>query len=114
MGQQPEYRYVTYIGAGADAVWHALTDADLTGRYWGHRNVSDWQEGSRWEHQRTDGSQVADVVGTVVEARPPRRLVVTFAGPHEQRPHGPSVVTFDIEPYQEIVRLSVRQENLSG
>jgi uncharacterized protein YndB with AHSA1/START domain len=50
-------------------VWHALTDADLTAAYWGHANVSDWREGSRWEHRRTDGSGVADVVAAVVAHR---------------------------------------------
>ena len=48
---------------GLGPVWEALTDSDLTAQYWGHSNVSDWRPGSRWEHQRTDGSGIADVVG---------------------------------------------------
>ena len=44
-------------------MWQALTDADLTARYWGHANVSDWQPGSTWEHRRVDGSGHVDVVG---------------------------------------------------
>src|SRR5215475_49400 len=39
----PTYVYVTYIRASAEQVWQALTDADLTSRYWGRANVSDWQ-----------------------------------------------------------------------
>jgi DNA-binding transcriptional ArsR family regulator len=66
----PDYVYVTYIRASADQVWKALTDADLTARYWGHANVSDWQPGSSWEHQRADGSGAVDVVGRVLEAEP--------------------------------------------
>src|SRR3954451_23977592 len=31
----PTYVYVTYIRAGAEQVWRALTDADVTARYWG-------------------------------------------------------------------------------
>src|SRR5690349_5309415 len=50
----PTYVYVTYIRATAEQVWHALTDADLTARFWGHANVSDWQPGSTWEHRRVD------------------------------------------------------------
>ena len=42
----PTYVYVTYIRARSEDVWQALTDADLTTRYWGHANVSDWQPGS--------------------------------------------------------------------
>ena len=42
----PTYVYVTYIRASSEDVWQALTDADLTARYWGHANVSDWLPGS--------------------------------------------------------------------
>ena len=108
MSDKPRFVYVTYIQSTPDAVWQALTDADLTAQYWGHRNVSDWQAGSRWEHLRADGSGVTDVVGKVLEARPPRRLVLTFGGPAET----PSRVAFDVEPYQEIVRLTVTHEDM--
>jgi uncharacterized protein YndB with AHSA1/START domain/DNA-binding transcriptional ArsR family regulator len=110
---RPTFVYVTYIEATPERVWYALTDAELTARYWGHSNVSDWQAGSPWEHQRTDGSGTADVVGTIVESDPPRRLVFTWAGPGEDRAGGPGVVTFDIEPYGDIVRLTATHENLA-
>ncbi|MEU8325158.1 metalloregulator ArsR/SmtB family transcription factor [Nonomuraea sp. NPDC048881] len=109
----PTYVYVTYIRASAEQVWRALTDADLTARYWGHANVSDWRPGSPWEHRRADGSDVVDVVGEVIEAEPPARLVVTFddaAGTEPARKA--SVVTFLIEPHQDIVRLTVTHEDL--
>jgi uncharacterized protein YndB with AHSA1/START domain len=105
--------YVTYIHSTPERVWHALTDATMTGEYWGHSNVSDWQAGSSWEHQRTDGSGIADVVGTVLESRPPSRLVITFAAPSAGPDDDPSTVTFDIEPYQDIVRLTVTHEDLA-
>src|ERR671921_2349832 len=109
----PTYVYVTYIRASAGQVWHALTDADLTTRYWGHANVSDWQPGSNWEHRRVDGSGKVDVVGTVVEADPPTRLVITFEdSPDADASREPSVVTFLVEPHHEIVRLTVAHENL--
>lgn len=109
----PTYVYVTYIRAGAQQVWRALTDADLTARYWGHSNVSDWQPGSAWEHRRTDGSGRVDVVGRVVEAEEPTRLVITFEDdPGVDPPREPSVVTFLVEPHQDIVRLTVTHENL--
>ena len=114
MTDKPTYVYVTYIHSTAERVWHALTDADLSAQYWGHSNVSDWEPGSTWEHRRTDGSGIADVVGTVLEAVPPRRLVMTFATPSEQDPDEPSRVTFTIEPHEEIIRLTVTHENLAG
>src|SRR3712207_2571337 len=110
----PTYVYVTYIRADAEKVWQALTDADLTARYWGHANVSDWQPGSRWEHRRTDGSDVTDVAGRVLEAEPPRRLVITFgAADGEEPPGGHSVVTFLVEEHGGIVRLTVTHANLA-
>lgn len=112
MTDRPTFVYVTYIHSTPAKVWNALTDADMSAAYWGHANVSDWQTGSRWEHRRTDGSGVADAVGTVLEASPPRRLVMTFDAPGAEPPGGPSTVTFDIEPYHEIVRLTVTHENL--
>ena len=112
MTTPPTYVYVTYIRATPEQVWEALTDADLTAAYWGHRNVSDWQEGSTWQHVRTDGSGIADVTGTVVEVDRPERLVLTFPGSDEQRNGTPSRVTFTVEPHQDIVRLTVRHDDL--
>jgi uncharacterized protein YndB with AHSA1/START domain/DNA-binding transcriptional ArsR family regulator len=114
MSDRPAFVYVTYIESTPERVWEALTDADLTGTYWGHRNVSDWQPGSRWEHQRTDGSGVADVVGSVLESEPGRRLVSTWALPGREEPGDTSRVTFEIEPYGAIVRLTVVHANVQG
>ncbi len=107
----PTYVYVTYIRAGAQQVWQALTDADLTARYWGHANVSDWQPGSAWEHRRPDGSGKVDAVGKVIEAEPPTRLVITFEDTPDASREA-SVVTFLVEPHHDIVRLTVTHENL--
>ncbi|MGB3708300.1 ArsR/SmtB family transcription factor [Gordonia sp. (in: high G+C Gram-positive bacteria)] len=109
----PNYVYVTYIKATPEQVWKALTDADLTAEYWGHANVSDWQPGAAWEHRRTDGSGTVDVTGEVLEAEPPRRLVITFEdSPEESTQRAPSTVTFLVESHQDIVRLTVTHENL--
>ena len=113
MADRPSYLYVTYIESSPERVWAALTDPDLTAEYWGHSNVSDWQAGSPWEHRRVDGSGIADVTGTVLESLPPRRLTMTFDAPGEAPAGGPSKVTFDIEPYHEIVRLTITHENLA-
>jgi uncharacterized protein YndB with AHSA1/START domain/DNA-binding transcriptional ArsR family regulator len=107
----PSHVYVTYIASTAERVWDALLDADLTARYWGHSNVSTWEPGARWEHRRIDGSGVADVVGTVLEVEPPRRLAITFEAPDGS--HDPTRVTFTIEPYAEIVRLTVTHEGIT-
>ncbi|WP_239133180.1 ArsR/SmtB family transcription factor [Paractinoplanes durhamensis] len=110
---KPTYVYVTYIHATPERVWEALTDADLTGAYWGHRNVSEWEPGSRWEHQRTDGSGIADAGGVVVEVTPPTRLVMTFDDADAEATSNPSTVTFLVEPHHDIVRLTVTHVNLA-
>ena len=112
MTDKPTFVYVTYIESTPESVWNALTDADLTANYWGHSNVSDWQVGSPWEHERIDGSGVVDVVGTVVESERPRRLVTTWSSPEAVDTQKPSRVTFDIEPHGQIVRLTVTHEDL--
>jgi uncharacterized protein YndB with AHSA1/START domain/DNA-binding transcriptional ArsR family regulator len=103
VSDRPTFVYTTYIESTPEKVWHALTDPDLTAEYWGHANVSDWQIGSRWEHVRTDGSGIADVTGEVLESDPPRRLVTTWE---------PSRVTFEIEQFHDIVKLTVTHEDL--
>lgn len=114
MTDKPTFVYVIYIKGAPESVWDALTDPDLTAAYWGHSNVSDWKPGSRWEHVRTDGSGIADVVGEVVESERPARLVTTWATPEgEGRPGACSRVTFDIRPYGGIVRLTVTHGDLA-
>ena len=110
MDGKPTFVYVIYIESSAERVWDALTDPDLTAQYWGHSNVSDWQVGSPWEHRRTDGSGTADVVGEVLEASPPNRLVTTFADAGS--PEVKTRVSYAIEPFGAIVRLTVTHEDL--
>ena len=82
------YTYVTYVASSPARVWEALTDSDLTAQYGGHSNISDWQVGSR--------------------------LTMTFDSPGDSQPaEGPTKVIFEIEPYHEIVRLTVMHENLA-
>jgi uncharacterized protein YndB with AHSA1/START domain len=112
MGSRPAYVYVTYIESSAERVWQALTQPEITATYWGHSTVSDWQVGSPWELRRTDWSGIADVAGTVIERAPPHRLIMTWGSPGEASAERISRVTFEIEPYHEIVRLTVIHEDL--
>lgn len=99
MTTKPEFVYVIYIRATPEAVWNGLIDPTLTRRYWQHENVSDWKPGSRWEHKRSDGSGVLDIVGEVVESDRPRRLVLTWVQPKDAEDASKtSRVTFELEP----------------
>lgn len=112
----PDYVYTTYIHATAAQVWDALTDPDITAKFWGHAQVSDWRVGSRVDHVRVDGSGIADAAGTVIEVDRPRRLSFGFGEPAqaENPASEQSVVTFEIEQYQDIVRLTLTQSKFQS
>jgi uncharacterized protein YndB with AHSA1/START domain len=105
--------YVTYINSTPEKVFEAITRPEITRRYWGHENVSDWQQGSRWEHVRTNDARTVELVGKVVEHSPPKRLVITWANESQQDdPSKTSRVTFDLVPYETMVRLTVTHDDL--
>jgi len=107
--------YVTYIRATPQKVFDAITRPEVARRYWGHENVSDWQPGSGWEHVRADEQRTVQVVGKVVEAAPPTRLVITWAGASQAAdPASYSRVSFDIEPLKDMVRLTVTHDELEA
>ena len=110
---KPSYVYVTYILSQPQTVWDALTDAAISASYWERENVSDWKVGSPWEHRLPGKSP--DVVGTVVESDPPRRLVTTWAPPNDpQNPDKISRVAFLIEDLGGKVRLTVTHTDLDA
>lgn len=105
--------YVTYIRTTPERVWNALLQPEFTRQYWGHDNVSDWKAGSHWEHRRSDGSGALDLVGQVVESAPPRRLVITWAFPADTADKARHTrVTFEIEPVEDMVRLTITHDKL--
>jgi uncharacterized protein YndB with AHSA1/START domain len=111
---KPTFVYVTYIGSRPEKVWQALTDGEFTKQYWGNRrNASDWKVGSSWRHEDFDDASLVDIVGTVVESSPPRRLVISWAFPKDAgNPQKTSRVAFDIETYGDAVRLTVTHSEL--
>ena len=107
--------YVTYIAASAETVWNALLDGEFTRQYWGGDNVSDWKPGSSWEHRSADVERRVTILGEVLEARPPHRLVITWADAADRsRPDRRSRVTFNIEPLADMVRLTVTHDDLEA
>ncbi len=110
----PDYVYTTYIRATPEQVWHALTDPALTARFWGHAQVSDWTHGSQVRHVRTDGSGIADAAGVVIEVDRPHRLTFGFDDPErvDDPTFAASQVTFEIDAYHDIVRLTVIHRKL--
>lgn len=92
----PRHVFATFIRATPHAIWRALTESDFTTRYWYGSTVhSDWTTGAPWE-LRTSGGQ-AGITGEVLEADPPRRLVVTYKQAWGGGDEPPSRVTYEIE-----------------
>ncbi len=112
---KPQFVYVIYIATTPDRVWKAIVDPAVTARYWQNVNLSDWRPGSRWEHRDPESKDALRLVGKVVEADPPRRLVLTWAFPEdESREENHTRVTFEIEPYRDVVRLTVTHDRLEA
>jgi uncharacterized protein YndB with AHSA1/START domain len=110
----PEFVYTLYIAAPAERVWNALVDGELTRKYWGHENRSDWKPGSRWEHVRVGPEGKVDIVGRVIEIDPPRRLVTSWARPRDEGdPEQTSRVTYEVTAVGGEARLTVTHSDLN-
>lgn len=100
--------YVSYIRTTPEKLWSALTEAEFMTQYWfGMRCESEWTAGSPWRIVAGDG-QVWDE-GEIVEADPPRRLVIRWR--HAKRPElraeGDSLCTMQLEPGGGAVKLTI-------
>ncbi|RWN55099.1 SRPBCC family protein [Mesorhizobium sp.] len=109
------FTYTTYIASTPGKVFEAITKPDLARRYWGHENVSDWKPGSSWQHIRANDERTVELVGKVVEVSPPTRLVITWANASQASdPASYSRVTFELEEYEAMVRLTVSHDDLEA
>jgi uncharacterized protein YndB with AHSA1/START domain len=111
---KPEFVYVTYIETTPEKLWEALTDSQFTRQYWFDTEVrSDWKVGSPFalvmSRKTTD-------TGEILEADRPRRLSYTFR--HEldedMRKESATRVAFTIEPYGNLVKLTVTHEGFGA
>ena len=104
--EKNELVYVTFIRTTPEKLWAAITKPEFTRQYWGGcENVSNWKQGSKWEHVGNDEPRSAWIAGEVVESTPPKRLVLTWADP--DAPADVSRVTFEIEAVEDMVSLKV-------
>ncbi|MGH3380149.1 MAG: ArsR/SmtB family transcription factor [Actinoallomurus sp.] len=118
---KPEFVYVTHIKTTPERLWQALTDPAFTRRYWGVEFESDWTEGASmvW---RERGAETRDPEQVVLVSDPYRRLSYTwhtFTAEWAKAMDVPeetlkayageprSQVTFDIEPTESAVKLTV-------
>jgi uncharacterized protein YndB with AHSA1/START domain len=103
-----KFVYVSYIRTTPAKLWSALTEAEFMKQYWfGMHCESDFKAGSSWKLVSSSG-EVFDA-GEIVEAEPPRRMVIRWR--HQDRPElkaeGDSLCTIELEPGESAVKLSI-------
>ena len=101
------YVYVTYIRTTPEKLWAALTDPEFMKQYWfGCHGESAWTAGSPWQLV-SSGGQILDA-GEIVEAQPPRRLVIRWQNQKpELKPEGYSLCTMELEQASTAVKLTI-------
>jgi uncharacterized protein YndB with AHSA1/START domain len=101
--------FMIYIRTTPEALWRALTDGDLTQRYYFATRVeSTWQPGAAYSYTGENGKLIE---GEVIEVDPPRRLVTTFK-PLWMGEMPASRVTFEIEPEGAVCKLTLTHDDL--
>lgn len=109
----PNHVYEVYIQAQPERIWQAITDPELTRRYYyGTLAKSTWEPGAELVYDYPDGTPAAD--GKVLEVDPPRRLLMSFNAvwDEEVKADPPTTMTWEITPMGESCRLTVTHAGL--
>jgi uncharacterized protein YndB with AHSA1/START domain len=109
---QSRFVYVSYIRATPEKVWAALTQPEFTKQYWfGASPISTWKAGANWKLV-LDSGRVADT-GAILEADPPRRLVIKWLCHMREdfTAEGYSRCAIELEPVGDGVKLTIVHEN---
>lgn len=107
---KPKTVYVIYIASTLEKVWQALTDPELSQKYFhGCRLEIEPRIGGSFVVRFPDGR--INVRGEVVEWSPPRRLATTWIVEWvpELREFPPCLVSYDIEQAGESVKLTMME-----
>lgn len=107
---RPSIVYTIYIAATPEKVWEALTSAEFTRKYFHGLSVEiEQRTGGAFALHNPDGS--LHVSGEVIECDPPRKLTVTFNvnWPALVEKLGITLVTYEIEPAGDAVRLTLTE-----
>jgi uncharacterized protein YndB with AHSA1/START domain len=107
---RPAIVYTIYIAATPEKVWLALTSAEFSRQYFSGFAVELEQKiGGAFKVLAPDGS--LHVSGEVIEHDPPRKLVITWDvnWPGLVEALGSTLVTYDLAPSGETVKLTMTQ-----
>jgi uncharacterized protein YndB with AHSA1/START domain len=109
---KPTTVYAIYIASSPEKVWEALTNGELSQKYFfGNAIEVDLRVGGSYVVRQADGS--IHISGEVIECIPARKLTVTFNvnWPELIEKLGPTLVTYEIEPAGEAVRLTLTESH---
>jgi uncharacterized protein YndB with AHSA1/START domain len=107
---KPTLVYTIYIASTPEKVWRALTSAEFSQRYFFGNSVEvDLRVGGAYVVRTPDGA--LHISGEVIECEPDRKLTVTFNvnWPALLEKLGPTLVTYEIEPAGDAVRLTLTE-----
>jgi uncharacterized protein YndB with AHSA1/START domain len=107
---KPTTVYTIYIASTPEKVWQALTSAEFSRKYFfGNAVEVELKVGGAYVVRTPDGS--LHINGEVIECVPPRKLAVTFNvnWPALIEKLGPTLVTYEIEPAGDAVRLTMTE-----
>ncbi|MET4218625.1 uncharacterized protein YndB with AHSA1/START domain [Bradyrhizobium sp. LB7.2] len=102
--------YTIYIASTPEKVWEALTSAEFSMQYFfGNAVEVESRLGGAFIVRTPDGA--LHISGEVLAYDPPRKLSVTFNvnWPELIEKLGPTLVTYEIEPVGEAVRLTMSE-----
>jgi uncharacterized protein YndB with AHSA1/START domain len=109
---RPSLVYTIYIASTSETVWEALTSAEFSRKYFfGNAVEVELKTGGAYVVRPPDGS--VHISGEVIECDPPRKLTVTFNvnWPALIEKLGPTLVTYEIEPAGDAVRLTLTESH---
>jgi uncharacterized protein YndB with AHSA1/START domain len=109
---KPAIVYTIYIASTPQMVWDALTTAEFSRKYFfGFAVETELKVGGAFIVRAADGS--LHISGEVVECDPPRKLTITWNvnWPALVEKLGVTLVTYEIEPAGEAVRLTLTESH---
>ena len=109
---KPAIVYSIYIASTPEKVWEALTSAEFSRQYFSGNAVEvDLKLGGAFIVRTPDGA--VHISGEVIECDPSRKLTVTFNvnWPALIEKLGPTLVTYEIEPVGDVVKLTLIQSH---
>jgi uncharacterized protein YndB with AHSA1/START domain len=109
---KPSIVYTIYIASTPEKVWQALTSAEFSRQYFFGNSIEvDLRVGGAFIVRTPDGA--LHISGEVFECDPPKRLTFTFNvnWPALVEKLGPSLVTYEIEPVGDVVKLTLLQSH---